>query len=90
MLGFRVAAQPGREIETICGCCKGNIEQNEIHLALGKHLLRRFGGRGLKGRKALPAKFKRQDAPNIRLIVDDQNTAPHMRKSMPVEASDQD
>ena len=90
MLGFRVASQPGCEIESICRCCEGHIEQHEVYFTLGKQFLRRFGGWCLKGSKALPAKLKRQNAPNIRLIVDNQNAAPHMRKSMPVGVSDQD
>ena len=90
MLGFRIASQPGCEIESICRCCEGHIEQHEVYFTLGKQSLRRFGGRCLEGRKALPTKLKRQNAPNIRLIVDNQNAAPHMRKSMPVVVSDQD
>ena len=90
MLGFRVAAQPGREIETICGCCEGHVQQDQIYFSLGKQSLRRFGGWCLEGGEALPAKFKRQDAPNIRLIVDNQNAAPHVRKSKPFLSSDQD
>jgi hypothetical protein len=90
MLGFRVSAQPGRQIETICRCSKGHIQQHEVYFAFGKHSFSSFGGRCLKGRKAFPAKFKRQNPPNIRFIVDNQNAAPHMRKFMPVGVSDQD
>jgi len=90
MLSLRVAAKPCREVETICGCREGHVEQHQIYFTLGKQTLRSFSGWCLESGKTLPAKLKRQNSPDIRLIVDDQNATPHVRKSKPVRVSDQD
>lgn len=42
-------------------------------------LFSRFGRIGLKGNEALPAQLEAQDPQDIRLVIDDQNTAPHLR-----------
>jgi len=89
VLGFCVAAQSRCEVEAVGRCGEGNIEQHEVHLLFAKQLFRGLGGRCFEGGKAFPAKLERQNAPDIRLIVDDQNTAPHVRKSKGVKTSNQ-
>jgi len=81
VLGSGVSAEPGREIESVGRGGQGDIQQRQIHLPFGEELLCRFGRRRLVGRETFAPKLERQNSPDIRLIVDDQNTAPHMRKS---------
>lgn len=90
VLGFGIATQAGRESESVGRRGEGDVEQHEIHVTFGKQFLGRLRRGCFVGRVTLTAELERQDAPDIWLIVDDQNAAPHVRKSRAKRARNQD
>jgi len=80
VLGPGVATQTRSKVETVSWRRKSDIEEHQIHVLLTQEVLGVLGGWRLKGDITLPTQFEGQDSPDMRLILNNQNSAPHIRK----------
>ena len=79
VLGPGVAAQTCRQVETVCRGGEGDVEEDQIHVLFAEETFSILGGLSLENDVAFPAKFVGQDSPNMRLVLDNQNSAPHIK-----------
>ena len=75
-----IAAQTLRQVETIGRSGESDVEEYQIHVLLTQEALGILGGWRLESDVALPAEFEGQNPPDMRLIFDNQNSAPHDRQ----------
>lgn len=90
MLGSRISSQFRGQVEAVGGCGQSDIQQHEIDLVLPEQGFSRFGGLRLECHEPLSAQLEGKNAQNKGLIVNDQNSTPHVGEFRGDPPADQD